>query len=108
MSHLVVSAAEEVVPEALRHSGSHSQDLGDVLPSDQHVSVVQLDVHVRLFIQQVVSAACRSQADQLPEVAVQLVASRCLGEEDKSSVKTLIKHQLKLKVERTLINCKHS
>lgn len=58
--HLVVSAAEEVVPEALCDSGSDSEDLGDVLSSDQHVPVVQLDIHVRLFVQQVVSPACRS------------------------------------------------
>lgn len=58
--HLVVSAAEEVVPEALCDGGSDPQDLGDVLSSDQHVSVVQLDIHVRLFVQQVVGAACRS------------------------------------------------
>lgn len=57
--HLVVSAAEEVVPEALRDGGSDPEDLGDVLPSDQHVSVVQLDVHVRLLVQQVVGPACR-------------------------------------------------
>lgn len=58
--HLVVSAAEEVVPEALRDRGPDSEDLGDVLSSDQHVSVVQLDVHVRLFVQQVVGPTCRS------------------------------------------------
>lgn len=46
MPHLIVSTAEEVVPEALCDGGSDSQDLGDVLPSDQHVSVVQLDVYV--------------------------------------------------------------
>lgn len=51
MLHLVVSTAEEVVPEALCDCGSDSEDLGDVLSSDQHVSVVQLDVHVRLLIQ---------------------------------------------------------
>lgn len=49
--HLVVSTAEEVVPEALCDRGSDSEDLGDVLSSDQHVSVVQLDVHVRLLVQ---------------------------------------------------------
>lgn len=49
--HLVVPTAEEVVPEALCDCGSDSEDLGDVLSSDQHVSVVQLDVHVRLLVQ---------------------------------------------------------
>lgn len=78
--HLVVSAAEKVVPEALRDGGSGPQDLGHVLSSDQHVAIVQLDVHVRLFVQKVVGAARRRQADQLPEVAVQLVASGCLSE----------------------------
>ena len=71
-----------MVSEALRHGGSHSEDLGDILSSDHHVSVVQLDVDVRLFVHQVVGAACRSQANQLPEVAVQLVASRRLRDED--------------------------
>lgn len=51
MLHLVVPTAEEVVPEALCDCGSDSEDLGDVLSSDQHVSVVQLDVHVRLLVQ---------------------------------------------------------
>lgn len=78
LRHLVVSAAEQVVPEALRDAGAGPQDLGDVLSSDQHVAVVQLDVHVRLFVQQVVGAARWRQANQLPEVAVQLVASGCL------------------------------
>lgn len=87
MLHLVVSAVEEVVPEALHDGGADPEDLGDVLPSDQHVSVVQLDVHVRLFVQQVVGAACRSQANQLPEVTVQLVASRRLRAENKNSLK---------------------
>lgn len=90
MVHLIVSAAEEVVPEALSDGGSDPEDLGDVLSSDQHVSVVQLDVHIRLFIQQVVSPARRSQANQLPEVTVQLVASRRLGEEDNSSLKAFL------------------
>lgn len=78
LRHLVVSAAEEVVPEALRDGGAGPQDLGHVLSSDQHVAVVQLDVHVRLFVQQVVGAARWRQANQLPEVAVQLVATGCL------------------------------
>ncbi|TNN78893.1 hypothetical protein EYF80_010819 [Liparis tanakae] len=66
--HLVVSEVEEVIPEALRDGGPDTEDLGDVLSSDHHVSVVKLDVHVRLLVQQVVGAACRSQANQLPEV----------------------------------------
>lgn len=89
MLHLVVSAVEEVVPEALHDGGADPEDLGDVLPSDQHVSVVQLDVHVRLFVQQVVGPASRSQANQLPEVTVQLVASRRLRAENKNSLKDL-------------------
>lgn len=60
MLHLVVSLAEEVVPEALRDGGSDSEDLGDILSSDQHVTVVQLDVNIRLLIQQVVGTACWS------------------------------------------------
>lgn len=69
-----------MVPEALRDGGAGPQNLGHVLSSDQHVAIVQLHVHVRLFVQQVVGAAGRCQADQLPEVAVQLVASRGLRE----------------------------
>lgn len=58
--YLVVSLAEEVVSEALGDGGADPEDLGHVLPSDQHVPVVQLHVHVRLFVQQVVGAASRS------------------------------------------------
>lgn len=77
-SHLVVPVAEQVVPEALRDGGAHPQDLGDVLAADHHVPVVQLHVYVGLLVQQVVGAACWRQADQLPEVAVQLVTPRRL------------------------------
>jgi len=48
--HLVVSEVEEVIPEALRDGGPDTEDLGDVLSSDHHVSVVKLDVHVRLLV----------------------------------------------------------
>lgn len=78
-----------MVPEALCDGGSDPEDLGDVLSSDQHVSVVQLNVHIRLFVQQVVCAAGWSQADQLPEVTVQLVATGCLGEGDRDALKTV-------------------
>lgn len=54
--HLIVSTAEEVVPEALCDPGADPENLGDVLSSDEHVAIVQLDVHVRLFVQQVVGA----------------------------------------------------
>lgn len=79
-----------MVPEALCDSGSDSQDLGDVLPSDQHVPVVQLNVYVWLFVQQIVGAACWSQTNQLPEVAVQLVASGRLGMGDENTGKTFV------------------
>lgn len=81
VGHLVVSAVEEMVPEALGDGGADPQDLGDVLSADHHVPVVQLDVHVRLLVQQVVGAARRSQTHQLPEVTVQLVAAGRLWEE---------------------------
>lgn len=58
--YLVVSLAEEVVSEALGDGGTDPEDRGHVLPSDQHVPVVQLHVHVRLFVQQVVGTASRS------------------------------------------------
>lgn len=83
--YLAVSSAEEVVPEALRDGRADPENLGDALPPDHHVSVVQLDVHVRLFVQQVVGPTRWRQANQLPEVAVQLVASRCLVGGGKSS-----------------------
>lgn len=51
LSYLVVTLAEEVVSEALSDGGADPEDLGHVLPSDQHVAVVQLHVHVRLFVQ---------------------------------------------------------
>lgn len=82
--YLVVTVAEEMVPEALCDGGADPEDLGHVLPSDQHVPVVQLHVHVRLFVQQVVGTSGWSQTDQLPEVTVQLVAPRSLRAERKS------------------------
>lgn len=51
LSYLVVTLAEEVVSEALSDGGADPEDLGHVLPSDQHVAVVQLHVHIWLFIQ---------------------------------------------------------
>lgn len=68
-----------MIPETLGDGGADPQDLGDVLSSDHHVPVVQLHVHVRLLVQQVVGSARWSQTDQLPEVTVQLVAAGSLG-----------------------------
>lgn len=51
LSYFVVTLAEEVVSEALSDGGADPEDLGHVLPSDQHVAVVQLHIHVRLFVQ---------------------------------------------------------
>lgn len=79
---LAVTPAEEMIPETLRDRGSDFQDLGDVLPADHHVPVVQLHVHVRLLVQQVISAARRSQTDQLPEITVQLMAARSLAKQN--------------------------
>ncbi len=72
---LAVSPAEKMIPETLRDSGSDFQDLGDVFPADHHVPVVQLHVHVRLLIQQVIGAARRSETNQLPEITMQLMAA---------------------------------
>lgn len=57
LSYLVVTVAEEMVSEALCDSGADPEDFGHILPSDQHVPVVQLHVHVRLFVQQVVGTS---------------------------------------------------
>ena len=65
---LAVALAEKVVPEALHHGGAHAEDLGDTLPPQHHVTVVELHVHVGLLVQQVVGPARRGQANQLPEV----------------------------------------
>lgn len=79
----MVSAVEEVIPEALCDSGADPEYLGHVLPTDHHVSVVELNVHIRLLIQQVVSSSSRRQTHQLPEVTGQLMTSRSLVEEEK-------------------------
>lgn len=79
---LVVAPAEEMIPETLRDSGPDFQDLGDVFPTDHHVPVVELHVHVRLLVQQVIGAAGRSEPDQLPEITVQLMAARSLSEQN--------------------------
>ncbi len=75
---LVVAPAEEMIPETLRDGGPDFQDLGDVFPTDHHVPVVELHVHVRLLVQQVIGAAGRSETDQLPEITEQLMAARSL------------------------------
>ena len=74
----MVPPVEEVVSEAPGDHGARLQDFGHVLPADHHVSVVELDVHVGLLIDQVVSTSGGGQPDQLPEVAAQLVAPRSL------------------------------
>ena len=74
-----------MVPEALCDGGANTENLGHVLPADQHVPVVELDVHVGLLVQQVVSATSRGQTHQLPEVAVQLVATGGLDERKQTS-----------------------
>lgn len=51
LSYLVVTLAEEVVSEALSDGGADPEDLGNILPSDQHVAIIQLHVHIRLFVQ---------------------------------------------------------
>ena len=50
--------AEVVVPEALCDNGANPQDLGHALTTDHHVPVVELHVHVRLLVQQIISAPC--------------------------------------------------
>ena len=81
---LAVALAEEVVPEALHDGGPHTQDLGDALAPQHHVPVVELHVHVRLLVHQVVGPARRGQANQLKEVTQQLVAAGRLGEHRQS------------------------
>lgn len=77
-TYFVVPPVEEVVSEAPGDDGARLQDFGHVLPADHHVSVVELDVHVGLLVDQVVSTSGGGQPDQLPEVAAQLVAPRSL------------------------------
>lgn len=77
--HLIVATAEEVLSEAVRDCGAHSHDFGHVFSTDHHVPIVELNVHIGLLIQQIVSAASRSETNQLPEITVQLVASWSLG-----------------------------
>lgn len=76
--HLVVTAAEEVLSEAVCDCGARSQDFGHAFAADHHVPVVELNIHIRFLIQQIVGAAGRSEADQLPVITVQLVATRSL------------------------------
>lgn len=68
-----------MLPEAVGDGGSDFEDFGDVFPTDHHVSVVELHVDVRLFVQQVISAPCWSQTHQLPEITVKLMTTRSLA-----------------------------
>lgn len=64
-----------MIPEGLHDHGAHLEDLGHVLPSNHHVPVVKLHVHLRVLIEHIVSSSCWGQAYELPVVTVELVAS---------------------------------
>ncbi|KAF3848742.1 hypothetical protein F7725_015239, partial [Dissostichus mawsoni] len=57
----VVQVKERGAALHLRLHQAHAEHLGHVLPSDQHVSVVQLHIHVRLLVQEVVGPASRAK-----------------------------------------------
>lgn len=67
-----------MIPEGLYDHGAHLEDFGHVLAPDHHVPVVKLHVHLGILVEQVVGAPGRGQAQELPVVAAQLVASRRL------------------------------
>lgn len=48
--YLIVATVEEVLSEAVRDCGAHSQDFGHVFPTDHHVPIVQLNIHIWLLI----------------------------------------------------------
>ena len=57
------------------------------LPSQHHVTLVQLNINVRLLVQQVVCPSRWGATDQLPVIYHQLMAIRCLqGEEEEEFV----------------------
>lgn len=58
--------------------GPSFRDFAHVLSPDHHVPVVELDVHIGLLIDQVVSPSSWGQPHQFPEVTAQLMASRSL------------------------------
>ena len=74
--HLEVAPAEVVLAEGVHQGGAHLEHLGRVLSSEHDVAVVQLDIGMRLFVQDGVGASGRGTANQLPVVGRQLVSSR--------------------------------
>lgn len=64
-----------MVPETPGDHGARFQDFGHVLSPDHHVPVVELDIHIRLLVDQVISSSSRGQPHQFPEVTAQLMAS---------------------------------
>lgn len=77
-TYFVVASVEEVIPEALNDGRADLEDSGQDLSANHHVAVVQLHVHIRLFVDHVIDATSRRQANQLPVVTAQLVPSWCL------------------------------
>lgn len=72
------SPIKEVISKAPSDHGTCFQDLGHVFSPDHHVSVVELDVNIRLLVYQVIGSSGRGQADQFPEVTAQLMATGSL------------------------------
>lgn len=77
-TYFIVPPIKEVISEAPGDHGTCFQDLGHVFSPDHHVSVVELDVHVRLLVNQVISSSSRGQPNQFPEVTAQLMAAGSL------------------------------
>lgn len=77
-TYFTVPPVEEVVPEAPGDHGPCFQDFGHVLSTDHHVPVVELDIHIRLLVDQVISSSGWGQPHQFPEVTAQLMATRSL------------------------------
>lgn len=69
-----------MIPEGLHDRGAHFEDFGHVLTSNHHVPVVELHVHLGVFVEQIVSSSCWGQTDELPVITAQLMASRSLAE----------------------------
>lgn len=103
-SYLIVSTVEEVIPETLCDSGADPEYLGHVLPTDHHVSVVELNVNIRLHVQQVVSSSSWRQTHQLPEVTVQLMTTRGLEKEEERREDILVSHSSNKKITNHLIH----
>lgn len=89
MNYLIITPAEEMLSETMGDGGSDFKDFWDVFATDHHVSVVELHINIRLFIQEIISATCWSQTHQLPKITMQLMTARSLAKQQNNKIVTV-------------------